>query len=215
MILQFLLAVALLAQSEPHAPHLVFEKNKGQAPADVHYLVHTAAYELGFKRGELQFRIGTKVLSIRFNGRLNHVVPLGHARVDGLIRYVESDKPVEKDQTPKFASIHYDSLYVGIDLTCYGRRGKLECDFVVHPGADPRQIIVQLDGADAVQIDDKGDLVIQIADQILHIGKPTAYQLDRRQRNPVEIQYELTDRDELSFRLGEYNENVPLVIDPQ
>jgi hypothetical protein len=154
-------------------------------------------------------------LKIRFNGRLNHVIPQGHARVDHLIRYIDVDKPVDKDQIPKFASIHYDSLYAGIDLTCYGRRGRLECDFVVLPGADPRQIQAVFEGADEVQIGDNGDIVLQVADQTLRIRKPDAYQLDKGQRRSVEIEYELGDHNELSFRIGAYNQSVPLIIDPR
>ncbi len=41
---------------------------------------------------------------------------------------------------PTYGEVRYENVYPGIDLVYYGRGGRLEYDFVVHPGADPNSI---------------------------------------------------------------------------
>jgi hypothetical protein len=56
------------------------------------------------------------------------------------------------------------SVYDGIDLVFYSQGNNLEYDFVVAPGADPKQIHMAFDGVDALRIDDKsGDLILTTA----------------------------------------------------
>jgi len=215
MFSQLFLALVLLLESGPYGHRLVFEKNKGQAPADVRYLLQTHAYQVDFKRGEMVFHFGSNGLRIHFDGRLNKKVPEGHARLDGLIRYLDADSDVDKDDIPKFASVKYESLYTGIDLDCYGREGHLECDFVALPNADPSQIRVDLDGAGQLNIDDAGALAITIGGQTLHIRKPIGFQLQHGERTPVEIHYQLMDPHEVGFVIGDYNHQIPLIIDPR
>jgi len=215
MFLQLFMALVLLLEGGPYGHHLVFEKNKGQAPADVRYLLHTHEYHVDFKRGEMVFHLGSKDLRVRFDGRLNKKVPEGHARIDGLVRYLDADSAVDVDDIPKFSSVKYESLYAGIDLSCYGRDGQLECDFIALSGADPSQIRVDLDGAERLEVDEAGSLVITVGGQPLHIRKPIAFQLQHGERTPVEIRYQLMDPHEVGFAVGEYNRSIPLIIDPR
>src|SRR5947208_3317185 len=45
------------------------------------------------------------------------------------------------------------AVYPGVDLVYYGDARQLEYDFLVAPGADPGQIALRFDGADAVAVD--------------------------------------------------------------
>src|SRR5262249_54417422 len=61
---------------------------------------------------------------------------------------------------PTYGRVAYEGIYLGIDLVYYGSDRQLEYDFVVAPGADPSQIRLGFAGADSVQIDAAGDLVV-------------------------------------------------------
>jgi hypothetical protein len=209
------LGILLSGESSTHIRHLAFEKNKGQAPADVRYVLRAQEYDLEFKRGELVFHIGSNALRVRFDGPLNKRVPEGHARVDGLVRYVDSEETSVDQNIPKFASIRYDSLYRGIDLICYAHGTKLECDFVALAGADPEHIRAFLDGADEVEIDDSGALVIRLPERELRLRRPYAFQLDHGQRTTVTVDYQINEVNEISFVIGPYNRAIPLIIDPK
>jgi hypothetical protein len=213
MLTQIIFAFLLFAGE--HNTRLVFETNKDQAPADVRYLLRTDKYQLDFKRGEMVFHFGSRALRIRVEGSLNRTTPTGNARLDRFVRYVDSDNTNNKPEVQKFASVKYESVYSGIDLTCHGHVGQLECDFVAMPGADAERIRVAIDGADRVGIDETGALTLEIADQTLRIHKPNAFQLDRGRRSFVDVRYELKGTDEIGLVIGQYNRSVPLIIDPR
>ncbi len=214
MVTGLILAILLSSEGNSSVQRLIFEKNKGQAPADVHYLTHTEMYDLNLNRGALVFHFGDKVLRVRFDGELNKLVPQGQTRLDGLIRYVNSpDTPDAK--VPKFASVRYESLYNGIDFMCYGRSSQLECDFVILPTGNPRQIRATIEGSDRIELDQAGNLLIHIGSEVIRIRKPTAYQLTRGERRPIDVQYRIQGGDEISFVIDEYNRSLPLVIDPR
>jgi hypothetical protein len=70
-----------------------------------------------------------------------------HAKVSGLeelpgkINYFIGNDPKKwRTNVPNYAKVKYASVYPGVDLVYYGNQGKLEYDFVVQPGADPRSI---------------------------------------------------------------------------
>jgi hypothetical protein len=194
IVLPFLIS----SETSTHIRHLAFEKNKGQAPADVRYVLRTQGYEFEFKRGELVFQVASNTLRIRFDGPLNKRVPEGHARLDGLVRYVDSEDPNGDQNIPRFASIRYDSLYKGIDLICRVRGANLECDFVALAGAEPEHIRAFVD-ANGLEIDDSGTLIIRLTDREIRFRKPNAFQLDHGQRNRVDVAYQLNETNEITF----------------
>jgi hypothetical protein len=198
-----------------HNTRLVFQANKDQAPADVRYLLQTEKYQLDFKRGEMVFHFDNRRLRILFAGSLYKTTPAGNARVDRVVRYIDSDETNNKPEVQKFAAVKYESLYSGIDLTCHGRAGQLECDFVAMPGADAEQIRIAVDGADRIGIDETGVLTLEIGDHALRLQKPIAFQLDRGLRHVVDARYVLKDTNEVGLVIGQYNHSVPLIIDPR
>ncbi len=48
-----------------------------------------------------------------------------------------------------FTRVVYHDVWQGIDVECYESKGHLEFDFVVHPGADPKQIRMVCEGLEA------------------------------------------------------------------
>lgn len=213
MFSSLILAILLLGSEQGGRP--VFEKNTGQAAADIRYLLEAPNYQLQFKRGQMVLLFNGHTLRIQFNGRLDGRIPEAHGRLDRLVRNINSGDAADKQKIQKFASVKYESLYPGIDLVCYSRRGQLACDFVAMTGAPPEQIHLDLDGADHISLDDDGGLTIQIDDQKIHLPKPNAFQLEHGSRKKVDVRFELTDMHEISFVTGEYNHSIPLIIDPQ
>jgi len=209
------LILAILLLGGEHGGRPVFEKNTGQAAADVRYLLEAPNYQLQWKPGKMVLLFHGHTLRIQFNGGLNERIPEGRGRLDRLVRNVNSGDAGDKQKIQKFSSVKYESLYPRIDLACYSSRGRLECDFVAMPGAQPEQIRLDLDGADHIALDDEGGLTIRIDDQEIHLPKPSAFQLEHGSRKIVDVRFELTDMHQISFVTGEYNHSVPLIINPQ
>jgi hypothetical protein len=72
----------------------------------------------------------------------------GVDELPGKSNYFIGNKPGKwHADVPMYAKIKYDSVYPGVNLVYYGNRtGRLEYDFVVAPGADPRKIRLAVTG---------------------------------------------------------------------
>src|SRR6202035_226990 len=96
------------------------------------------------------------------------------------------------------------NVYKGIDLVFYGNSGDLEYDFVVAPGADPRQIRLAFEGADRVRIDGKtGDLLLTThGGSELRQIRPKVYQQVGARRVEVGGGYQIQDQQHVVFTLA-------------
>jgi uncharacterized protein (TIGR03437 family) len=114
---------------------------------------------------------------------------------------------------PNFAQLRVAGLYQGIDLLYHAERRKLEYDFIVHPGADPRSIALEVSGADSVRVEPSGDLTIRAFGDPVRWKAPHLYQEHDGTRFPVQGGFEVSGR-RIQFRVGQYDPSIPLVIDP-
>ena len=122
-----------------------------------------------------------------------------------------------------YARVNYQGIYPGVDLSFYGKAGQLEYDFILGPDRDPGKIQLALEGADHVRLDKDGDVSITISGSVFRLLKPSAYQLagEGVRREPVRVSYKFHKADAsagvpatLTFSLGAYDRQRPLVIDP-
>jgi hypothetical protein len=105
---------------------------------------------------------------------------------------------------PHYERLRVASVYDGIDLVLYGRGRDLEYDFVVAPGADPKQIRVSFEGAKGMRIDSKtGDLVVTTAtgSELRHV-RPNVYQQVGSQRVEVAGEYKMMSSGQAGFALA-------------
>src|SRR5690349_8682594 len=90
--------------------------------------------------------------------------PVGTAleELPGASNYFTGDDPKQwRTNIPTYGKVRFSGVYPGIDLIYYGNYRQLEYDFVVAPGSYPSAITLELVGADAMQIDRQGELVLQ------------------------------------------------------
>ena len=99
-------------------------------------------------------------------------------------------------------------------LVYYGNQRQLEYDFQVAPGADPSAIVLAFAGADAMEVDAAGDLVLHTAAGDVREHAPVLYQDIGGVRQAVEGGYVLLGDDRVGFRVGSYEPGRALVIDP-
>ena len=132
----------------------------------------------------------SSVLRMRFVGASPAPKVTGLDELPGKSNYFKGNDPGEwHTNVPNFSKVRYEGLYPGVDLLYYGNEGRLEYDFVVAPGADPRAIAFEIVGPDlapatgapvnrraALQVDANGDLVIAIDGGEVRFHKPLLYQ---------------------------------------
>jgi hypothetical protein len=140
----------------------------------------------------------------------------GTDSLPGRTNYFPGSDPAKwRTNIPTYAHVRYRDVYAGIDLAYYGNRsGRLEHDFIVRPGADPRNIALTLDGADRYSLDQNGDLQVSVGQQTVTLQRPAIYQEDGKGRQSIVGQYRLTAGNRLSFEISSYDRSKTLVIDP-
>jgi uncharacterized protein (TIGR03437 family) len=136
--------------------------------------------------------------------------------------FIGNDPQQWQTDVPHYARVEYEGVYPGINLIWYGRQQELEYDLIVAPGADPRVIRLGYSGAEKVEINDAGDLVLHTAGGEVVQRAPVIYQESgqksgqesERDRRMVTGRYVLRAAREVGFEVGAYDRAQPLVIDP-
>lgn len=125
-----------------------------------------------------------------------------------------SDPHKWRTNIPNYAQVTYTGVYPGIDLTYYGNRsGRLEHDFVVHPGGDPALIRLSLTGVSGAHLSSKGEITGSLGPATITLDAPVVYQEVAGVRHAIQSSYVLQNH-QISFALGKYDPARDLVIDP-
>jgi hypothetical protein len=226
---------------------LAFVPNAGQVDSRVCYHVNGSGYRFFFTPEEVVFSFVERPLHSTSRKRLarkfddavaeedqtpqgfalflgfpgaNPVIPEGLSESDGRVSYfIGNDSDRWHAGLPTFEEIVYRDLWPGVDLAFKGGSGRIKYDLILHPRADLNSVRLVYRGADSLDLDDQGNLLIKTPLGILTDERPTGYQpVDGRQA-PVECSF-LLEKDEngagtCSFSVGEgYDPRYPLVIDP-
>ncbi len=112
-----------------------------------------------------------------------------------------------------YGRVHYQNLYPGVDLVFYGNQTKLEYDFELAPHADAGVICLKLEGADQIKIEPDGGLAFSVQGRVTRFERPVLYQNIGGIRRNIAGGFRLYC-DRVSFEVGTYDHNQPLVIDP-
>jgi hypothetical protein len=232
-------AAPLIASETYGRLPLHFEANRGQTHEDVRFLARGSGYSLYLTAGEAVLvltkpnadakrelrstseRLSTQVRATPVVVRMSLVdaapTPLvsGLDELPGKANYFVGNDPAKwRTNVSTYARVHYREVYPGIDLVYYGNQRQLEYDFVVAPGADPKRITLGFDGAQRLEIDAEGALVLHAAGGTVRQRKPVMYQEIVGARTPIEGGYVLKGANRVGFEVAAYDSARPLTIDP-
>ncbi len=156
------------------------------------------------------------VLRLRLVGARTDHAPLPAAPPSGYSHYLRRADPGSwVTGVPRYDAIRWDDVYAGIDWIFRGDGGVAAYDFVVAPRADPSRIRLRLLGADHVAVDGAGNLVVKLGASRFTHSAPFVYQGDGAARRTVEGAFVVDPgADEVGFRIGAYDTEKELVIDP-
>lgn len=209
-----------------HLP-MIFEPNQGQTAAPVKFVARGSGYGI-FLTGD------QTVLKLERFTRKNHK-PVAHVAVvrmglaggspqpaasgeealAGKSNYFIGNNPARWERNiPQYGRVRYAQVYPGIDLVYYGNQGRLEYDFQVAPGADPKQIALHFDGAESLRLNAKGDLELATSEGPVEFKAPRIYQTIAGNQQEVSGRFVLRAANEAGFALGTYDRTRALVIDP-
>jgi len=129
--------------------------------------------------------------------------------------FIGNDPDEWHTDVPNYKAVVFEDVYDDIDLKYYGNGKQMEYDFIVSPGADPNQIMVQYDGAQSISVNDNGELVVETDWGTVTELRPLVYQFGAIGCIPIEGRYVVLTDNTFGFDLGDrYDPMLALVIDP-
>jgi hypothetical protein len=221
---------------------LSFEENQGQKAQEVRYVSRGAGYELFLASQEAVLALRAPIshdLSPRHRfATLRAIREASRARTMSVVRmrfeganpraqisatdrllkrtnyFIGNDPRKWHTDVPSYARVKYAGIYPGVDLVFYGNQRRLEYDFIVAPGADPKSIRLSLGGSERLRVDAHGDLVLSVSGGEVVLQKPVVYQMLKGERHEIEGNYVLEKGHQVTFSVAAYDRSEPLVLDP-
>ena len=159
------------------------------------YVATAKDYSLGLSRKELIFK--SEELPVPLSWQIERDRDLGT---------IVSDEASEE--------LWYKGMHEGVDMRVYDKgEGNAGYDLILEPGADPRDIVFLMEGANSASVAENGDLLIEVPDGRFRHSAPIAYQEIGGEKVDVSARF-LVGEDRVGFQLGSYNSRFAVVIDP-
>jgi uncharacterized repeat protein (TIGR01451 family) len=217
---------------------LAFEPNMGQTDARVRFLARGGGMTTFFtdtetvmvlsrgRHAEGPERTGQKeqaavgeveqaVVRMKLAGSSQPRRTTGLQKLPGISNYFIGNDPAKwRTDLPHYGRIQYEGVYPGIDLLWYGNQRRLEYDFIVAPGADPKQIQVAYEGVESLRVEPGGDLVLRTSLGEMRQLRPRVYQEVGGKQVEVGARYAIVARNRVTFELATHDRNRELRIDP-
>jgi hypothetical protein len=201
---------------------LSFEPNQKQTDnADVKFLARGDGYILFLtgKEAVLSMRKDPKssaVMRMTLLGANSNPSFTGMEALPGKSNYFIGNKPENwHTNIPTYGKVSERDIYPGVDLVYYGTQRQLEYDFVIAPGTSPSKIQIVFSGAKNLHTDANGDLLLSAAtNNDVRLLKPVAYQQVGGEKQLVAANYVLRGKDHVAFSIGNYDQSLPLIVDP-
>ena len=215
-----------LSETNDFLTGISFIENVGQVNNfDVEYLAKGNNYDLLFAQDEIIFsstqnipgKTTSDLVKLNFlNSNPDPILkPLNP--LPGFANFFQgNDSNNWHTDLPTYAAIKYENLYPGIDLIYSSIDGNLKSDFIVAPGSNTSQIVINYSGSGVEEINILADGSLFIDTELGELSEapPIAYQEINGQQIEVEVAYKLLENNQVGFNIGEYNQDYELIIDP-
>ena len=228
---------AALSAAVSRPPKLSFEPNVGQTADWIDFLARGGRCAVALQKGSYSLALRSSprtprwmlppwkrfapptevpwVLSMHLAGAGTGAQAEGRELLAARSHYLRGrDKSGWLRDVPHYGRVRYGDVYPGIDIEYYGSAGTIEFDLIVAPGANPQQVRMQFDGAQEIEVNAEGDLVLRSGERELRHRQPVIYQKIEGEKVDVAGSYVLEDDETVTFRLASYDTSRPLVIDP-
>lgn len=156
------------------------------------------------------------VIRMTFVGADPASIARGADLLEGTCNYFVGEQGRWARDVPRFGSVQIENLYDGIDarFSIDGDGGNPRYDLIVSPGVDPAAITIDIDGPYNIHLAEEGDLEMGTECGIVMQSPPVAWQVIDGERRSIPCDFRIDSGGLVRFRLGEYDPDRTLVIDP-
>jgi gliding motility-associated-like protein len=159
--------------------------------------------------------LGRFSYQVEFLGANDLAIASGQQKLTTYHNYYLGANPTKwKSEVPLYEQVVYREMYPKIDLLLKSKDHLFEYDFILHPGADVKQIKMKYNGVEKPVIID-GQLHFNTP-----MGKsvemaPVVYQVINGKNVPIKTKFVIYNDGTIGFEILEpYNSNHSLIIDP-
>ena len=208
---------------------LSFEANLGQAETDVRFLARGGGHRLLLTPSALTLLMrdagerqagpfGAAGRSNRARMSLSFIDadPLAEIQsidpLPGRINYLVGPNPdAWVTEVPTYASVIYHELYPGVNLVLRGDRQRVDYEFHIADGVAPERIAIAVEGAESIDANSVGGLVLRLAGNAVRISQPIVLQERDGIVERIAGDYWLGDA-RFGFAVDSYDPEASLVI---
>ena len=126
--------------------------------------------------------------------------------------FIGDDPAAWKGDCKIYNAVTFKDVYPNIDIKYYSESGYLKYEFVVRPGGDPSQIVMQIVGADKLSLK-SNELIIKTSVNEVKELSPYTFQYTGTERKQIDCRYVLTGNT-VRFNIKKFSAQSTLVIDP-
>ena len=206
-------------QAELMDSSIPFIENDGQQDSQVEYYANTLYGTAYVTSDGVTHVVGvnendTAVIQEQFLDADNNQITIsskGENKSDVKVNYYQgNDSSKWYTGVATYNQVSLGEIYPNITVKLKANGGSVEKYFYLEPGADINDIIIQILGANSLEILDDGSLAIHTDNETLIMTAPIAYQ----DNNNVDVSYQILSNNTYSFNVANYDPNKTLIIDP-
>lgn len=152
-------------------------------------------------------------IDITLRGANPNARPVGREKSEAWYNYATESGPA-LNKVPTWEVLYYEDIYPGIDLEFRFHPDEgIKYNFFIDAGADPAQIAMEVEGANALSLHDDAKMLLVDTD-LWEVSEriPGSWYSDGH-TGIVDVRYKL-ENNILRFDLGNYNAVHPVTIDP-
>ncbi|MBI1741615.1 hypothetical protein HYR54_00930 [Candidatus Acetothermia bacterium] len=198
---------------------LSFEVNQGQIDGQANFVSRGQGYTLFLTPSEAlmslhkgaaatkgeEASVGT-ALRMKLIGANVKTKVVGLEELSGRVNYFYGHDPIKwRTNIPTYAKVKYQNVYPGIDLIYYGNQGQLEYNLVVFPGFDPKKVTLDFEGAEQIEVNEQGNLLLRVTGGQIQLQKPIIYQEIDGVRKEVVGSFALKGANQVGFQVSAYD----------
>lgn len=237
ILISVLFVQGVVGQETPiYEDKFKFLENKGQWPDFVLYRAATKSSKMYLEQGRVLYQFVDGEALQSHHGEQSESEEISNIRTELITaNFLNSEEVEHTDQTKPsteyynffigdnqdnwaskvygYADVVLNDLYKDIDVHYNNEGDHLKYEFIVKSGADPDLIQIRYDNAKSVKITREGGLRVQGKLGVIEERKPYVYQIKNGKIIEVECNFKV-DNNVVQYELGDYDERVELVIDP-
>jgi Beta-propeller repeat len=193
-----------------------FAENKGQAAADVRFVLRKEGGTASFSGTGIAIDLPSGApLRVHFEKPLPSLVVEGRQKLAAKANFFEgSDRAKWQSGVALYEQIAYRELWPGVEAVYTTSSQYFKSEFRVAKGYDAGVIRWSYGPNSILRVEKDGSLAVRQGEDTVYEAAPEIYQMIGDKRVPVRGEYQVSADGIAGFRLGEYDQDRELVIDP-